>query len=239
MPKFLLQFQGAVLREIPAKDEITIGRKPDNDIVIDNPAVSAYHCKITPVGPAFFVEDLNSTNGVYVNAKKIERAALQNNDVIGIAKHAIQFIDERPQQTGGTMPVPPPTTTADGTMMISPKKQQDLAKSAANLAQRRSIIRVLKGVVDQVEHELKGRSTYIGKSDNVQIKIKGSGLFGAAPENAAMIAHNRDGYFLLPVKEGYVKLNGNPVRRKEQLQNGDIIQAGGTTLKFEEQMADE
>jgi hypothetical protein len=94
---------------------------------------------------------------------------------------------------------------------------------------------VLKGVVDQLEFELKNRSTYIGKSDHVQIKIKGTGLFGSAPESAAMIAHHQDGYFLIPVKEGYVKLNGKPVNQKELLRDGDVIQAGGTTLKFEDQ----
>ena len=97
MPKFLLQFEGAVIKEIPAKDEITIGRKPDNDVVIDNPAVSSHHCKIVLVGDTYFVEDLNSTNGVFLNAKKIVKSGLQNNDVIGIAKHALKFIDDREQ----------------------------------------------------------------------------------------------------------------------------------------------
>jgi hypothetical protein len=181
------------------------------------------------------VQDLNSTNGVFLNAKKIDRSQLQNNDIIVIGKHALKFVDERPQQSG-TMPVPPPPV--DGTMMISPKKQQALASAAANAAKRRSIIRVLKGVVDQLEYELKPTSTYIGKSDRVQIRIKGTGLFGSAPENAAMIAHHHDGYFLLPVKQGYVKLNGNPLLQKAQLQDGDIIEAGGTTLQFESEVAD-
>src|SRR6516225_1430317 len=95
MPKFQLQFEGAVIKEIPAKDEITVGRKPDNDVVIDNPAVSSHHCRIVLVNDTFFVEDLNSTNGVFLNAKKIVKSGLQHNDVIGIAKHALKFIDER------------------------------------------------------------------------------------------------------------------------------------------------
>ena len=61
MPKLLLKFNAAVLKEIPiAKDVTTVGRKPDNDVVIDNPAVSSYHCKIMLVGDTFFVEDNNS-----------------------------------------------------------------------------------------------------------------------------------------------------------------------------------
>src|SRR5215471_10073116 len=54
MPKFLLQFEGAVIKEIPAKDEISVGRKADNDVVIDNPAVSGHHCKIVRSGDGFF-----------------------------------------------------------------------------------------------------------------------------------------------------------------------------------------
>jgi predicted component of type VI protein secretion system len=234
MPKFLLQFEGAVIKEIPAKDEITVGRKPDNDIVIDNPAVSGHHCKILRDGDTFFVEDLNSTNGVFLNAKKVARSGIQNNDVIGIAKHALKFVDDRPHPPV-TQPVAKPAA-ADATMMISPQKQQELAAAATTAAQRKpAVIRVLKGAVDHLEFELKNRSTYIGKSDHVQIKIKGTGLFGSAPESAAMIANHQDGYFLIPVKEGYVKLNGKPLNQKELLKDGDIIQAGRTQLKFEQQ----
>src|SRR5207244_12892944 len=118
------------------------------------------------------------------------------------------------------------------------EKQQDLATAATAAAKKKpAMIRIVKGVVDQMEYELKNRSTYIGKSDHVQIKIKGTGLFGSAPESAAMIANHQDGYFIIPVKEGYVKLNGKPVNQKEMLKDGDTIQAGGTTMKFEEPAA--
>src|SRR5438876_12276472 len=100
MPKLLLQYQGAVIKEIPITgSEVTVGRLPDNDIVIDNPAVSSHHCKITLMGDTFFVEDLNSSNGVFLNAKKTMKAGLKNNDVIGIVKHALKFVDDRPAAT--------------------------------------------------------------------------------------------------------------------------------------------
>jgi len=236
MPKFLLQFEGAVIKEIAVKDEITVGRKPDNDVVIDNPAVSGHHCKIVRVDESFFVEDLNSTNGVFLNARKITKSGLQNNDVIGVAKHALKFIDDRPQEEPKPAAPAPKPSTADSTIMFSPQKQQELAAASTTAARKKpAMIRITKGVVDQPEYELKGRSTYIGKSSHVQIRIKGTGLFGSAPESAAMIANNRDGYFLIPVKEGYVKLNGRPVHQKERLKDGDVIQAGGTTLQFEDQ----
>ncbi len=235
MPKFLLQFQGAVIKEIPiTKPEMTVGRTPDNDIVIDNPAVSSHHCKISQINDTYFVEDLNSTNGVFVNASKTMKAGLKDNDVIGIVKHALKFVDDRPKEA--TLPPQAPAAPrADATMMISPQKQQDLVTASTKAAQKKpAVVRVVKGVVDQVEFELKASSTYIGKSDKVQIKIKGTGLFGSAPENAAMIANRQEGYFIVPVKEGYTKLNGVTVHQKELLKDGDVIEVGGTTLQFED-----
>ena len=213
MPKFLFQFEGAVIKEIPVtKGEITVGRKPDNDIVIDNPAVSGHHCKIVLVGDTFFVEDLNSTNGVFLNAKKIMKSGLKNDDVIGIAKHALKFIDDRQSDATITGAVPAAMPAADATMMIAPQKQQELAAASATAAHKKpAVIHVVKGIVDQPEYELKAPSTYIGKSDRVQIKIKGSGFFGSAPENAAMIANRAEGYFIVPIQEGYTKLNGKVV----------------------------
>ena len=94
MPKLLLKYDAAVIKEIPIeKKPITVGRKPDNDIVLDNQAVSGYHCKISSFGNTFFVEDLASTNGTHVNGKKIIKAGLHHNDVIGIIKHSLVFID--------------------------------------------------------------------------------------------------------------------------------------------------
>ena len=234
MPKVLLQYEGAVIKEIALAKDVSIGRKPDNDIVIDNPAVSGHHCKITIAGESFFVEDLNSTNGVFLNAKKIMKSGLKNNDVIGVGKHVLKFIDDRAQSTQVIARVAP-TAAPDATMMISPAKQQELASAATAAAQKKpATIRVLKGLVGAPEYELKGASTYIGKSDRVQIKIKGTGLFGSAPENAAMIANRQEGYFLMPIQEGYTKLNGRVVSQKEILKDGDQIQVGGTTLLFED-----
>jgi pSer/pThr/pTyr-binding forkhead associated (FHA) protein len=233
MPKFLLKFNAAVIKEIPiTKEALTVGRKEDNDIVIDNPAVSGHHAKITLTGDTFFVEDLNSTNGVFVNEKKVLKSGLKNNDVIGIVKHALVFIDDR---TGETVPAPEAAAAPkeEATMMIAPQKSQEMAAAAASAAAKKpALVRVVKGVVDKPEYELKDPSTYIGKSERVLIKIKGAGLFNKAPENAAMIAARADGYYLVPIEEGYAKLNGKTVSQKELLKEGDMIEVGGTTLQF-------
>src|SRR5262245_46677059 len=66
MPKFLLRLENDVIKEITAEDQITVGRKPDNQVVIDSPAVSGHHCKLVRIGETYFVEDRYSTNGVFL-----------------------------------------------------------------------------------------------------------------------------------------------------------------------------
>jgi len=159
--------------------------------------------------------------------------------VIVIAKHALKFVDERPQS--GTVSLTAADSTPrspDATMMMSAAKQQNLASVAAKAARKRAVMHVVQGVVDHIEHELKGRTTYIGKSNQAHIKIKGTGWFSSAPDTAAMILHNADSYSLIPVQEGYVKLNGIPLKQKEVLKDGDYIQAGGTIMKFEERQGE-
>lgn len=95
MPKLLLKFNAAVIKEYPlAQDEITIGRKADNDIVIDSPAVSGHHARVLRQAGRIMLEDLNSTNGTYLHGKKILQAALHHKDEVGIATHTLVLINE-------------------------------------------------------------------------------------------------------------------------------------------------
>jgi pSer/pThr/pTyr-binding forkhead associated (FHA) protein len=242
MPKLQLLFHGALIKELTiTKTETTVGRSPDNDIAIDNPAVSGHHCRIGVDGDIYFVEDLNSTNGVYVNEEKTPRSDLKHDDVITVFKHTIKFLDD-PSEVVEVVEVVESDKAmlpSDATIMITADKRESLAAAATAETQRKpAIIRVVKGLVDAAEYELDASSTYIGKSDLVQIKIKGAGWFRRAPENAAMIARRQDGYYISAVEEGYTKLNGATIRQKEMLKDGDLIEAGGTTLRFEEQESD-
>jgi len=234
MPKLLLKFNAAVIKEIPIdKSAITVGRKPDNDIVIDNPAISGHHCKVVLKGDTHYVEDLESTNGTFVNEKRIMKAGLHHNDVIGLARHALVFIEDAPPPEAA-----PAAASADGdeTMVLSAEKKAEMAAAAAKNSEgeaaKQGFLRVLKGAVGETEYELKGLSTYIGKSDRVQVQIKGSGLFGSAPEVAASIHRKPDGFVLSAVKTGYPVVNGASVSGQVPIKDGDIIECGGTTLQF-------
>ena len=93
MHKLLLKFNAAVIKEYSLdKPAFSVGRKTDNDIVIDNPTVSAHHCKITFVGDTYFVEDLNSTNGTLLNSRELHgEAELTPGDVIRIGDTEFRF----------------------------------------------------------------------------------------------------------------------------------------------------
>jgi pSer/pThr/pTyr-binding forkhead associated (FHA) protein len=114
------------------KERYTIGRLPDNDVRIDNPAVSGHHSLIINILNDSFLEDLNSTNGTYVNGKLIKKHALQNGDVITIGHHQLRFSDQQVEE--------PEQDEFEKTMVI-PAGQQDAdqlakAEKAAEAAAR-------------------------------------------------------------------------------------------------------
>jgi len=95
MAKLILSMDGLVLKEIPlSKERTTIGRKPHNDIQIDNLAVSGEHAVIVTILADSFLEDLGSTNGTFVNGKTVKKHFLQNNDVIELGKYKLKYISE-------------------------------------------------------------------------------------------------------------------------------------------------
>lgn len=220
MPKLLLKFEAAFIKEIDLdKPSVTIGRKPDNDIVLEHATVSSHHCKIYSAGESYFVEDLNSTNGTYLNGKRILKAGLKPNDAIGIVKYSLIFMDDK-------KPDAPRIETQAGR---APEKPVEVPQQKPKL---KGFLEVMEGVVDKQEYELTNLSTYIGKSTQAHIPIKSSGIFASVPEIAAAITLRPEGFYLIPIKEGYPKLNGIAITEKVMLNNGDIIETGATKFKF-------
>jgi len=100
MARLILSLDSQVLAEYNmSKERYTIGRLPDNDVRIDNPAVSGHHSLIINILNDSFLEDLNSTNGTYVNGKLIKKHALQHGDVITIGHHQLRFADQQLNDT--------------------------------------------------------------------------------------------------------------------------------------------
>ena len=122
--KLILSMDALVLKEIPlTKERTTIGRKPHNDIQIDNLAISGEHSVIVTILNDSFLEDLNSTNGTYVNGQPIKKHFLQNNDVVELGKYKLKYINEAPSQT----------TAADfeKTMVLRPDLMKKTAEQTA------------------------------------------------------------------------------------------------------------
>ena len=95
MPKLVVSLDGVVIKEVQiTKDKTTLGRRPYNDIVIDNLAVSGEHAVLQMVGNDVFIEDLNSTNGTYINGKAVKKQLLAHNDTVEVGKYKIKFMVE-------------------------------------------------------------------------------------------------------------------------------------------------
>lgn len=130
MPRLVLQFEGLTLQEQGVGATVTIGRLPDNVVVIENPAVSGRHARVFREGDDFVVEDLQSTNGTFVNGKRVTRQALQDGDVVLVGKHKLLFDrtggDEAPAQVE-----PPTLPDIGGTMYLDTKQHRDMLGSLA------------------------------------------------------------------------------------------------------------
>lgn len=93
-PKLIISLEDKVVEEIPIEKEIiTIGRRTDNDLCLDNLAISGYHSQISSVLDDCFLEDLGSTNGTFVNSKIVKKHALKDGDIIDIGNHRIKYIN--------------------------------------------------------------------------------------------------------------------------------------------------
>ncbi len=211
MPKLMLKFEAAFIREIKLdKPSFTIGRKPDNDIALDNAAVSGCHCKLYESGGTWYVEDLNSTNGTFVNGKKTLKAGLKNGDTINLVRYTLLYADDSAAPQAAEQPLPP--------------QRQKTPLGA---------LEVLENPADaRKDFELTALSTYIGKSAQAAIPYKSGGLFGGGPELALVITMRPEGYYLNPIKEGYSKYNGNPLNEKVMLKDDDTIAVGSTRFRF-------
>jgi len=208
----MIKFEAAFIREVKLdKPSFTLGRKPDNDIPLDNAAVSGHHCKVYESGGTWFVEDLNSTNGTFVNGKKVLKAGLKTGDTVTVVKYSLLFSEET----------------------AAPAEKPEIALPPQRQKTPQGALEVLENPADdRKDFELTALSTYIGKSSQASIPYKSGGLFGGGPELAAVITMRPDGYYLNPIKEGYAKYNGNPLAEKVVLKNDDTIEVGSTRFRF-------
>ena len=183
MPRLVLKFQSAPLKEVPLGTRpVTIGRAPDNDIPIDNLAVSNYHARVYVEAGSLVVEDLNSLNGSFLNDIRVERAMLKDGDTILIGKHHI-LVDQShdadaPLDAWRKAPAP----RVNETMVLDTHERRQMLEQAAAAGERSQLsperlrvptLAVLRGRTDQKEYRLSGKLTVIGHSKMATVRLRG------------------------------------------------------------------
>ena len=223
-PKVILKYQGTVVKEcVITKPEFTIGRKPDNDLVVEHSAVSGHHARIVKVQAVYFIEDLQSTNGTFVNGHKTDRKQLCDADVIAIGKHRIVYMEE--EVAGRPAALPPRAGMSEETVM----QNSGVHSSPSNAKRKVGMIKVVAGRTDHSEYELTRQLTIIGAERDAFIKL--TGFF--APKSVAMIGRRGDTYYIaVPERMGKVRVNDLLVETQVDLQDGDLLEVAGVKMFF-------
>jgi hypothetical protein len=237
MAKLILKFEDRILREYGVGTCVTIGRLPDNGIVIENPTVSSHHARVVQEGDSFFVEDLESTNGTYVNELPISRRTLNDGDVVLIGKHRLEFDRNGMAQAEEALPA---LSGLQDTVYLDTEKHRallakigqatrrpDAAPSATSSTTNIGVLRVLAGETDRTEYNLDQRTCLIGKSGDALVRLRG----WFKPKVAVAIARNSDGY-VATIIDGHTRINSRPERGRYHLKDGDVLEVSGVLMVF-------
>jgi pSer/pThr/pTyr-binding forkhead associated (FHA) protein len=222
MPKMIVSIDEVVIKEVQlTKDRTTLGRRPYNDIVIDNLAVSGEHAVLQMTGGEVLIEDLNSTNGTYLNGKAIKKQQLQNGDSIEIGKYKIKFVgDNASNDFDKTMVVkaqPAAAPQAQNTV-AAPSSFGAAAGDSTGLGAFHAAIKVLSGAASGREVPLTKVVTTIGKP--------GVAVAAITRRQQGFVVHHVEG-------AGNPMLNGSPIGASPiSLKNGDLIELAGTQMQF-------
>lgn len=224
MGKLVISLDGVVIKEVQiTKDKTTLGRRPYNDIVIDNLAVSGEHAVLQMAGNDVFIEDLNSTNGTYINGKAIKKQLLQHNDTVEIGKYKIKYLGVETSDYEKTMVIKPGQPMPATATAAEPPSFAHTAPMASGFgaltgAATAASIKVLNGAAVGREVALTKVVTTVGKP-GVQV---------------ASITKRPGGYVFAHVEGGARPMvNGNPIAGEPvHLRNGDVIELAGTQMQF-------
>ncbi|MFT3818374.1 MAG: FHA domain-containing protein [Rubrivivax sp.] len=217
MGKLVVSLDGVVIKEVQiTKDKTTLGRRPYNDIVIDNLAVSGEHAVLQMVGADVFIEDLNSTNGTYINGKAIKKQLLTHNDTVEIGKYKIKYLVDEGGDYEKTMIMRPGAVPPAFTPPAGPAPA--MGSPASGMPSQPAVIKVLNGAAAGREVALTKVVTTVGKP-GVQV---------------ASITKRPNGYAFAHVEGGTrPSVNGVPlVGDSVPLRNGDVIELAGTQMQF-------
>lgn len=243
MAKLILSMDNLVLKEIPLnKERTTIGRKATNDIQIDNLAISGEHAVIVTILNDSFLEDLNSTNGTFVNGQQVKKHFLQNNDVIELGKYRLKYVNEAPAQASQadfekTMVLRPemlrkateqatarPSEAALPPLMPKADLMPSL-DSASKPVQPAAAPPVLLGAIQVLNGSNAGKTLDL---------VKSLTTLGKPGVQVAVIARRPHGYFLTHVEGAkFPSVNGVAIdTQAHELMDHDVIELAGVKMEF-------
>jgi hypothetical protein len=253
--KLILSMDGVVINEYPInKERMTIGRKAHNDIILDNLAVSGEHAAIVTILNDSFLEDLDSTNGLEVNGVVIKKHFMQPNDVIGIGKYSIKYINDQASQT-------PPADFEKTMVLRAPVKQ---AAGAAKPDEPANPMSTQIGMAKPVSAEAIEKTGKFGVPPTVEAAQAAAPASTAAPQNAviqiltgpnagkeldlvknlttlgkpgiqvAVLTRRPHGYFITHVEgASFPSVNGQSLTDKpHQMNDHDVIELAGVKMEF-------
>lgn len=215
MAKLIVTLDDTLIKVVPlSKDRMTLGRRPYNDIVVDNLAVSGEHAALQAIGSEFFIEDLSSTNGTYINNKKIKRQILQTGDTIEIGKYAIKYVQDAEGDKSSAQQI----AAKNGADTTLPNDEKLNLFEQTKFAEVYVAIKILSGTSMGKEMPLVKVVTTIGKPGEAVIAI-------TKRRNSYVVSH----------VEGSSRplLNGATFGIDAvPLKNGDLFELAGTAMQF-------
>lgn len=243
MAKLVLSLNGVVQGEYDLnKERLTIGRKPENDIPIDNLAVSGKHALIITILDDSFLEDLGSTNGTYVNGKLVKKHALKNGDVIAIGKHELKYVNEHAtaddDEFEKTMIIKPGSASA----AVAAAQAAEKAGAGVIAAAKPAAAAAAGGAAPAAagSHMPLGRLTVLnGPIAGKELELtKALVTLGKPGTQVAVISRRPQGYFLTHIESDgdgkrYPLVNGEAIGPKAyQLKDSDMIELAGIKMEF-------
>lgn len=220
MPVLQLQYRDRVINRIKVEQglSLTIGRHPENDVVIDNGAVSSRHAKVDGLDGGYFITDLESTNGTFVNSVMVKTCQLRHGDSIVVGRHRILFGyakgEDRPDKAPEEL---------DKTVVIDAKRP----KSTTFHPQINAYLSILKGGSGEIP--LTAKVTKIGKDPTCDIHTSGFGV-GKVALSISKMPRGYEISYVSGLKKP--RINGEPLKAAVKLREFDTIDVGGMRLQF-------
>lgn len=229
MPYLRVYLNNALLDQFELTGEkLTIGRSRDNDIVLDNPGVSSRHAVVEPRGSTHVLMDNKSTNGTFINNKRIEEQELAFRDEIQIYNFVLKYMPIARLATNDEIAEVSKTISEHAATVEVTISDINALKKLRKRNKTAYLVQIKNGRQAD-SYKLSDIYFTIGRSSSSNIRSRG----WFAPKTAATLVRQHNAYHLLPHKRGKVKINGRPAKEESTLTSGDHISVRGTEYVFQ------